>query len=289
MIHILFVPGSFGSALEWGIRTYSHQYDPLTSAVILDDGSWHSFKKMCHIVEKQDLLKLEQVTDPNTISTVCYPQPNCDSNYIFNYINEKFSNDKVVIVTVPNIHSAELVLLMRYDKIIKGLYMGLDAFGNNADTMKQWNKNYTKWQDMQRWEYREWFSACCSSWMQEWINDQQLANSNWLTVSVLDILDDFLGTVKKIIDYTELDYRYTETPLLDNWIDKQQKNINLLNLINDIVYNTVNKINFSWQPLHIVAEALVQKKLQEQGYQIRCYGLNEFPTDSITLNSLLEQ
>lgn len=289
MIHILFVPGSFGSALEWGIRTYSQQYDPLTSAVILDDGSWHSFKKMCHIVEKQDLLKLEQVTDPNTISTVCYPQSDCDSNYIFNYIIEKFSNDKVVIVTVPNIHSAELVLLMRYDKIIKGLYMGLDAFGNNADTMKQWNKNYTKWQDMQRWEYREWFSACCSSWMQEWINDQQLADSDWLTVSVLDILDDFLGTVKKIIDYTELDYRYTETPLLDNWIDKQQKNINLLNLINDIVYNTVNKINFSWQPLHIVAEALVQKKLQEQGYQIRCCGLNEFPTDSLTLNSLLEK
>jgi hypothetical protein len=289
MIHILFVPGSFGSALEWGVRTYSQQYESLLNAVILDDGSWHSFKKMCHVIKKQDLLKLDRATDPSTISTVCYPQPDCDSKYIFDYINEKFSNDKVVIVTIPNMQSAELVLLMRYDKIIKGLYMGLDAFGNDANTMKQWNKNYTNWQDMKRWEYREWFSACCSSWMQEWLDSQQLVNPSWLTVSVSDVLDDFLGTVKKIIAWTNLEYRHIETPLLAKWLDKQQKNVNLLNLINEIVHNTVNKINFSWPPLHIVAEALVQKKLQEQGYQIRCYELDEFPTDSLSLNALLEK
>jgi hypothetical protein len=288
MIHILFAPGSFGSALEWGVRTYSKQYDPLLTAIIDDNGSWHSFKKMLHLTKKQELLKLEQITDPQTITTINYPMPDCDTKYIFDYLKEKFSNDKTVIITVPNMQSAELVLLMRYDKVCKGLYMGLDAFGSH-NNMKQWNEKYTNWKDMTRWEYREWFSASCSSWMQEWIDGQLLADPVWLKVSVDDILNNFLDSVTKIINYAELDFRYVENNLLIEWLSKQQKNINLLMLIDDIVKHTLNKNSFTWDPLHIVAEALVQKKLQQQGYNIKCYGLDQFPNDSLTLNSLLEQ
>ena len=47
MIHILFVPGAFGSMLEWGIRSYSSNYaDPLME--VKGDGSMHIHNKMNH-------------------------------------------------------------------------------------------------------------------------------------------------------------------------------------------------------------------------------------------------
>ena len=34
-------------------------------------------------------------------------------------------------------------------------------------------------------------------------------------------------------------------------------------------------------------EILIQKKLRDQGYEIKCDGLEEFPTDSMELHKLL--
>ena len=55
------------------------------------------------------------------------------------------------------------------------------------------------------------------------------------------------------------------------------------------MHNTVNNVLFEWNKVSIISEAIVQQRLRSLGYEIRCDGLNNFPTDSHTLGNLLEE
>ena len=47
MINVFFVPGMFGSTIEFILRSYTNEYTPI-SAGIDSDGAMHSFNKEYH-------------------------------------------------------------------------------------------------------------------------------------------------------------------------------------------------------------------------------------------------
>jgi hypothetical protein len=142
---------------------------------------------------------------------------------------------------------------------------------------------------MQNWEFREWFSLFYTQWVQEWINAKQYINPNWYTVSVTDILnhthETFLKMVKHFgtLDEAEFD------EFIKYWRSKQQYLIDERDILDKIVDSVISQTPYTWKDLNLISEAMIQKKLRDQGYEIKCYNLNKFPTNSEDLFVLLEK
>jgi len=125
----------------------------------------------------------------------------------------------------------------------------------------------------------------------EWIEAKQYVPDSWLQISSDEILNNTISTVEKIFDY----YKKLDTSkrkqlenFLKVWRQKQQYIIDEYNLIENIITNTIDNKNFSWEPVNIIAESIVQQKLRSRGFEIKCYNLNIFPTNSKILHNLLK-
>ena len=142
---------------------------------------------------------------------------------------------------------------------------------------------------MQPWEIREWISLFYVAWVQEWIESQHQVGADFYKVSNTEILENLSQTVRKIFQHCDL----TESLGLDDfavhWRSKQQYIMDEFDLLDRVVECTINNVPFSWKPVNIIAEAIVQQRLRAVGYEIRCDGLDTFPTDSTIFYNLLEK
>lgn len=291
MIHVFYVPGMFGTTLESVLRNYSNE---LTSvdAGMQPDGSIHSFEKECHPISESDIdLQLKSI-NRDSITTPIYPfrtlhLPEILEKYA-EYIN---GASREILVHAANTRDAELNMLFQYHKIATGsLQMGLDifCFGNEHNIIN-WNIDYKHWNELRPWELREWFSLFYVAWVQEWIESKDQVGDNFCKVSNIEILENLPRAVRKIFKHCNL----TESPGLDDfavhWRSKQQYIMDEFDLLDRVVECTINNVPFSWNPVNIIAESIVQQRLRANGYEIRCDGLDVFPTDSTTLYNLLEK
>ena len=294
MIHILFVSGSFGSMLEWGIRCYSSEYENPPMEV-KSDGGMHKYRKIYHPCKYSELIDLNNITDPSYITTPIYPMTDCHSDRIVEFFNSpKFHNDKRILIGIPDINVAELVILMHYYKISVGLELTLDSIFNNDLAKKDitnWNLQYTHWNEMQRWELREWFSLFYSTWVDEWIDTKNYITDQWLVINPIDLVNNYDSTVKQAIEFCGLEYikNAPATEISKLWCLKQQPYIDEYNNLDKIVDKTVENKLFKWKKLSIIHEAMIQKKLRDHGYELQCYNLNDFPCNSIDLYKLLDR
>ena len=107
-------------------------------------------------------------------------------------------------------------------------------------------------------------------------------------VTCEDLRDHFNETIKQCIEYIgkeiiredELDSVY------NSWIEKQY-HVNGIDLVKNIVRHTIGDMDLSWDKLTFPQEVWLQMMLREQGYEIRCHGLNEIPTNSKQLRELI--
>jgi hypothetical protein len=287
MIHIFFVPGMFGTTIEYVLRNYTKEYEKINIS-ILSDGSMHSFAKEYH-PRNIDEINSNIHLNSKSIATPIYPFKNQHLDDILK-IYQIESSDRCVLLHALNVESAELNLLFQYHKIADGLKvkLGLDIFcGNNNHNITSWNKSYSSWKDMQPWELREWFSIFYTDWVQEWVNSPTFVPSNWKIVSNIDVVNFPLDSFRQIIDFCGL----TEDCGLENfsikWKAAQQYIIDEFDLLDQIVYHTIAQEKFNWTAINIIAESIVQQRLRSKGYEIMCDGLNTFPTSSQDLYKLL--
>jgi hypothetical protein len=160
---------------------------------------------------------------------------------------------------------------------------------HNAHNIVNWNSDYTSWKQMQLWEWREWFSLFYVSWVQEWQESVDQAPEYFLKIKNTDLLFDTENSVNQIIDFCRLTVKTGLGQFIDKWQSKQQYIVDEFKLLDQIIDSTITQQALIWQPINIVAEAIVQQRLRSKGYEIRCDGLNTFPTDSQTLYKLLEK
>lgn len=291
MIHIFFVPGMFGSSLEFILRSYTNEYVPV-DAEIQSDGSMHSFKKECHPNSIDEITQYCNTLTDESIITTIYPFRNACFEQILESYNLNKPGNSNLLIHADSIRSAELNLLFQYYKIAKGscIQLDLDIFcGNNAHNITQWNKNYSHWSQMKPWELREWFSLFYVKWVQEWIDSYKQVPNTFLKIKNTDILFDTKNTCLKIIDFCSLTLSNDLDSFINEWISKQQYIVNEFDQLDWIIEHSVDNQEFEWQPLSIISEAIVQQRLRNAGYEIRCDGLDTFPTSSKILYSLLER
>ena len=297
MISIFFVPGMFGSTIEYMLRTFSNNFfypvrltrNNITGSTgIQPDGSMHGFIKEWH---PSRLLDFEQDIDVE-VSTPIYPTNDGTLLKILKVYPFKSSSVNVLLYA-DSLRAAEINMLFQYHKIADGKYLlkhDLDIFCNgNEHNIVKWNNKYTHWSQMQLWEWREWMSLFYTTWVQEWINSQHEVPDNFLKISNTEMLFQTKDTITRIFDFCNVPITDDFDLFVNEWAEKQQYVIDEFNLLDNICNNTINNIAFSWEELNIVAAAIVQQRLRSLGYEIRCDGLNIFPTDSATLYSLLER
>jgi len=291
MIHVFFVPGMFGSTLEYVLRNYSNEYTSV-NADVLPDGSMHGFKKECHLTSQLAIDSQLKSINHDSITVPVYPfqtlhLPEILKKYT-EYIN---SGSREILVHAVNTRDAELNMLFQYHKIATGSYqLGLDIFcSGNEHNITNWNTGYKHWSEMQPWQLREWISLFYVAWVQEWIESQHQVGADFYKVSNIEILENLPRVVRNMLQHCDL----TESPGLDDfavhWRGKQQYIMDEFDLLDRVIECTINNVPFSWGTANIIAEAIVQQRLRANGYEIRCDGLDVFPTDSTTLYNLLEK
>ncbi len=250
----------------------------------------HSYSKQLHITDLDCVVRMASNDLACKIITPIYPfkhqhLPEILTNF------KSTESDKNILMYAGSLQSAELNMLFQYHKIAFGtnLQLGLTIFsGSNAHNIVNWNTDYTSWDQMKPWEWREWFSLFYVVWTQEWQQSVNQVPEYFLKIKNTDLLFDTGSTLTKLIDFCKLTAKPGLAEFVQEWQGRQQYIVDEFELLDQIVTYTVNNQEFSWQPVNIVAEAIVQQRLRARGYEIRCDGLNTFPTDAKTLYNLLE-
>lgn len=91
------------------------------------------------------------------------------------------------------------------------------------------------------------------------------------------------NSIQTILDYVGL-HNYSV-----NRVNSFSKHIHKDILINKIISSTVNNVYFEWDnSLSLVDQAYIQYLLRDQyNFELKCYNLNDFPTNSKYLSELL--
>jgi hypothetical protein len=287
MINVFFVPGMFGSTVEYVLRNFTVEHTPI-NAYICDDGSMHSFKKEAHFTNLKSANSILLKQDLK-ITTPIYPFNDAHLPAILDSY-KNFIFDSSILLYADSLPSAELNILFQYYKIAKdkNRNLGLGIFSNsNSHDALQWNSNYTSWKDMKPWEWREWFSIFYVDWVLEWQISSQQVPESFLKIKNTSLLFDTEETFYKIIDFCKLTPKQGIGEFASRWQGFQQYIVDEFVLIDQIINHTIGNVDFSWNVLSIVSEAIIQQKLRSVGYELQCNDLDVFPNDTKSLYSLL--
>jgi len=293
MINIFFVPGMFGTTLEYLLRQFTEEILPGEEVEVRSDGSMHSVKKEWH---PHELDHLTYLPDEVKIATPIYPFRNAKLKSILDNWPGNLNESKNIFIRAKNVQDAELNLIFHSRKVAIGLNKGPASVlgeGSGVDVSK-WNPNYTHWSEMSTWELREWISLQYLSRIKEWIHiEKDTAHINKLIINNVDLLSNLEDEFLRITKYCNL------TPSNDNkrklfikeWTDKQQYIFDEFNLIGQIVEKTLHNEDFEWHRyrLNVLTQAIIQQRLRTHGYELKCHGLDLFPTSSEELYNLLEK
>lgn len=284
MIHIFFPAGAFGSTVEYCIRRFSKEFETI-DAVITPSGSLHSFSKEFHPTCIQDLNQL--ISSGATITTPVYPT---HSQELPIDTVEKVKQilgpmESVVFITLPNQRQALRNRIFAYFKI--NLEAGEPVFTEKNSHFQNWNLEYKSMDDMREWERRELLSLEFKRCATDLCLASAHAHPSWAVVTPDDFLNNFTKTIKDIICFLKL--TLVDEDELEEfgklWVSKQQYILEHFQLLETIVDNTINNVYYSWQKLDLVSESMIQCMLYLQGYELNCYAMEVFPSDSITLHS----
>jgi hypothetical protein len=280
----------FGSTIEYIVRSYSNELTPVDGK-ILADGSMHSFTKSAHFTDIEHISEFFDSNRVVEVTTPIYPFKQQHLPEILEYFNNyHIVNNPCILIYAGDTTAAELNMLFQYHKISSGLGLGLDIFCNgNEHNITAWSPNYTHWSQMHTWQLREWISLFYVQWCQEWIESPTCVDSRFLTVNNTDFLFDAVAMSNKIFDHCKLTQKSGLNDFLLGWQEAQQYIVDEFILLDRIVDCAIANQPLEWQPINIIAEAIVQQRLRAKGYEIRCDGLDIFPTDAIMFNTLLEK
>ena len=299
MLHILFLSGTFGSTIFYVVNKFVAE-DQMVD--FPDDpfylyGSMHNFEKAGHwrTREEYENFFTKRNSYNITVSTPVYPCPDIHANEIIQGLAKHCPDDKFLFLYVNDLRYAELNMLMQHYKIYHEPNEKINMLCSddcNTYNIVEWNPEYTHWSQMQTWELREWISLFYIDWTDEWFEAKNFVPDSWLKISTEELLTSPYDVFKKVCNYRsnfDEDKELELTEFSDLWKSKQQYIIDEFNLIDTIIDSTIRKKVFSWEPISIISESIIQCRLRKLGFGIKCYDLNIFPANALKLNSLLEK
>jgi hypothetical protein len=139
----------------------------------------------------------------------------------------------------------------------------------------------SNWDNISTWSIREWFSF----WMLDSMKDTYHGKSGHFTTNDLFTSNIFPHLINRlgltlVVDDAIMKHNQS------NWIATQRYH-NSQHRCNKWVQDVLTDNNTLSPCLTILDEAYVQHSLREQGYEIRCDGLDTFPTNSRDLREII--
>lgn len=313
---ISYVPGCYGSWVNWLLLNLSDS-DNKQDSPFLTDGSVQS---KGHIIFPSDWYSsLDRLNFVNDISSddICRIHPSdsaCEDGGASTVDSIQWAVDNLgkTVYLYPDEKSIVWITNNQVDKIHENNKFHLEyyfskkyiendkafdskkpfIFKNHNDIIINWPKEWDQNNVLSRWIIREFLSLNIYDAMINSLsirNIDKIKSLEILPINVTDLRDDFLNTVRVIAEYLEIKIN-CDNDRLNNlyqlWEDTQIHFYKDL-LVSNIVDATINNKEFSWPPLSIVDEAFIQHFLRQYKHEIKCHGLNEFPTNSKKLRELI--
>lgn len=271
--------------LEYVLRSYTNEGSPVV-ADVCTDGSMHSFDKRYHPVTVQQILdEFDHEADITTPIYPCVDGGLAEVVESFRLRSKTWEQDHKILISSPDLKWTEINILFHYHKTFLRDGSGLEMYAKqNPPVASKWNADYSDWHQMRPWEMREWFSLFYRKWSESWIVSD--ISKEFLHVSNQDLIQDTKKTIQKILSWCDLTPKSDLNKFIDEYVSKQTYILNEYATIENIIDGVINKQDYQWDCLSPVGEAMVQTKLRDRGLEIRCHGLDKFPTSSLKLKQL---
>lgn len=288
-VPILFHGGTYGTYLEWCLTTLRSSADiqpPFTSK-----GNSHGYQGN-HLLNMDGWQRY--LVDDRQLEIVRFHPKTLQTESLESNLNSVLQCVDRAIYIYPDSDSILLCVNNAYNKIWK------DWWGHAFQQDINQNVIYDNWpvpttvpiDEVPAWIKREFLSLYfMPSWESqvEWNHIKTWSNSNCYTVLTKDLLHNFEETISRIMKFCQFDFKRSISELVPYHLQnlKLQKFIGQDQLCNNILQKVLSNEYYEWQSLPLLSEAWIQWQLRNLGYEIRCHGLDIFPTNSVQLKELL--
>ena len=287
-IPIVFHAGTYGTYLEWALTTLTTDVDVVRPF----KGSTSHAYKGTHLINftpgwanylQSQMPKKFVRLHPRTKENEC-------NNEIVSKLLETVDN---VIYITPADKDTMLCVNNHYYKIRKN-WWEYEFVNNQIDP----TVIYNNWpvdptvpiSQVPNWIVREFLSLYLPpKWysMISWRPDPRCVQINIKQ----DLFYNFEHTINKIASQCQLKLTKPISSILGlhSEMISLQKYCGQDDICNQIIESVTNHLPFDWykHPLTILSEAWIQWRLRNLGYEIRCHGIDLFPTNSVQLQELL--
>ena len=123
----------------------------------------------------------------------------------------------------------------------------------------------------------------------EWYHPDRWSHARCQLVLTNELLHDFESTMQKLQKFCNLEFKKNIADLvpLHNTMLSLQPHLSQDQLCHNIVNYTLDNQLFEWEEIPLPSQSWIQWKLRNRGYEIQCFGLDTFPTNSVQLRELL--
>lgn len=270
MINVVFPPGCYGHYLSNCVYHYTNLNKEQPNIEFDHNGSSHAIRKHNNVIR-------------------C---GHCESpGYKFNID----PGDTVVTILPDNRHCLDYYnnQFIKQDKgsIIGYVLTQLSVKEINDKLLNNWGYNGKFDNSVPLWILREWFSLWIDQcWHDGYHIDQYLKIPAVIQITTEDIFKNFINSIEAVVDALDLNLKVS-TDYMQNYhnlfLEKQKfygSQIACGEWANCVIDNKIDVVS----PCKtIFDEAYVQHFLRKSNFEIKCDGLNVFPTSSLELHNIL--
>lgn len=288
---ILYNAGAYGTYLEWVLTTLMSTdviRPPLTNS-----GSSHFFHG--NKVGNPGSPVWNQCVNQSTFLQFARGHPKIHQDHsIKEKISISLQSFNQIIFCYPDQKSVLLNINNAFTKIWKDWItqrLKDPVFAENLYT--NWNISPTTLpKDIPSWIIREILSYnLMPSWYSEveWFFPDTWNHPNCKFVFINDLLYNFKKVILEIQDFSQLDFKTDLNQLLPyhNQMLSVQQHRTQDELCNDIIDSVLTSRSKHWNSLPMPSQSWIQWRLRDLGYEIKCDGLDTFPTNSVQLQELI--
>jgi hypothetical protein len=261
---VLFPPGCYGSYLIRCIYNYTNlrkeEYVPFSFD---SSGSSHVIRKS---LSNKYFKGYHKTTLPNGIAPSIIILP--DTDHKLDYFNNQFAKQSLGQL------KEYLMALFSKDELNKKIN---DRWSSQFDSICTWS-------------LREFISF----WLNDVLNDSYNPNFyimyDGFKITTQDIFLNFVGKIQEIIEHLKLSLTVDINEIQKNhesFKKYQQYHKSQLNCKTWLDLTLSSNANLPSPCLTIFDEAYVQFLLREKGYELQCYNLNTFVSDSNSLRAII--
>lgn len=296
-IYILYQPGSYGSYLRWLIdysNDIGHKHKSIPDNPTAEDGSAHYLDHANrHINGKSIFQTLHE-----------FPENDC--GYIIYRVlpvvhDENLTTDQVISRLIDNIRECDRIIYVDINKdfLREIVFINIELKTTHKETfnaslaeqMQRWGTS-KDFYEADRWIQRE----VLSLWFRGMIDSLTLPPSRYSKVCYVDMCDilfgDSVDLSRRLLDFCDLPYRENvidNTSNVHSTFVENQKALMYHRNMEAVLHDCLNGIESPIGPMSLFTEAILQERLLNKGYALKCYDLNELPKTTLELFNLLEK